>query len=106
MNSMSSEKARSNRTEALVILAISTGVGLLLSGCGSPAKVSSTPVVPAAQGVVHGGQQPVAGVSLQLYTTGNSNYGTSASGFVPADNTSSPVTPEKTSSAVGLRSIF
>jgi hypothetical protein len=35
--------------------------------------------IPASQGIVLGGQQPVAGVNLQLYTVGSGSYGAAAS---------------------------
>ena len=55
---------------------------LLLAGCGigsvtsapTPLNVSSGTV----KGVFMGGQQPVAGVSLQLYAVGTSGYGSAA----------------------------
>jgi hypothetical protein len=61
----------------------------VLSGCGSsmlaPAisstSTASTPVTVAAkglQGTVMGGQQPVAGVTLQLYQAGTTGYGSAA----------------------------
>jgi hypothetical protein len=63
----------------LLLLASSAGVGLLLSGCGSPAKVASTPAVIGSHGMVHGGQEPVSGVKLQLYTAGTGGYGSASS---------------------------
>jgi streptogramin lyase len=61
----------------------------VLSGCGSSmlapsmssTSTASTPVTVAAkalQGTVMGGQQPVAGVTLQLYQAGTSGYGSAA----------------------------
>jgi hypothetical protein len=53
-----------------------------LSGCGaagSPgASAPATLAVAAAHGVVMGGQQPVAGVTLQLYQAGTTGYGSAA----------------------------
>jgi hypothetical protein len=85
MNTMMSGKVQKVRGMALILLASSTGVALLVSGCGAPTKVTGTPV-PAAQGEVRGGQQPVAGVNLQLYTantsiTGPTGYGSTSSTF-------------------------
>lgn len=62
---------------ALIAAAVSTGV---LSGCGMGTIGSTKPVpvaVPAIKGIVKGGQQPVAGVTLQLYTAATS-YGGAA----------------------------
>jgi streptogramin lyase len=53
-----------------------------LSGCGMGVSSSaSKPVIvtaAAVQGMVTGGQQPVAGVTLQLYQAGTSGYGSAA----------------------------
>ncbi|HEY4382814.1 MAG TPA: NHL repeat-containing protein [Acidobacteriaceae bacterium] len=53
-----------------------------MSGCGTGVSSSaSKPVVVTAarlQGVVMGGQQPVAGVTLQLYQAGTTGYGSAA----------------------------
>ncbi|HEV2644807.1 MAG TPA: NHL repeat-containing protein [Acidobacteriaceae bacterium] len=54
-----------------------------LAGCGtgiSAAKDASPAAVTAAarKGVVMGGQQPVAGVALQLYQAGSAGYGSAA----------------------------
>jgi streptogramin lyase len=53
-----------------------------LSGCGAGvppgASAPATLTLPAAHGVVMGGQQPVAGVTLQLYQAGTTGYGSAA----------------------------
>ena len=63
-----------------------------LSGCGTGVSSSaSKPVTVSAaalQGVVMGGQQPVAGVTLQLYQAGTSGYGSAATPLgVPVQTT-------------------
>ena len=77
MESMMGRKTRSDRA-GLLVLVLAAGAALGLSGCGAdrPASLSSGP---APNGVVYGGQQPVAGVTLQLYTVGNSGYGSASS---------------------------
>jgi hypothetical protein len=50
---------------------------LLLTSCGSAPKLSSTGQ-PLIAGVVHGGQQPIAGVTIQLYAVGTTGDGSAA----------------------------
>ena len=55
----------------------------VLTGCGSRAGDKTLPVaasLPGArvQGIFMGGQQPIAGVSVQLYAVGTSGYGSAA----------------------------
>ena len=64
---------------------------LLLSGCGvgnfdQVVKPSSpvTFVGSSFKGNVHGGQQPVAGVAIQLYAAGSGGYGAPATPLLPA----------------------
>jgi hypothetical protein len=67
-------------------LSIASGLLVLLTtGCGIGSMSStsaSTPItVPAStkvNGIVMGGQQPVGGISLQLYTVGTTGYGSAA----------------------------
>lgn len=74
---------RINR-QSVLFVASSTVAALLLSGCGmtsSPIKTTgptgtSTPAT--YSGKVMGGQQPVGGITLQLYLTGTSGYGAAA----------------------------
>ncbi len=57
---------------ALALLPLS----FLLSGCGMQRGGSQPVVLPLhTQGMVHGGQQPVSGASVQLYAVGTSAYG-------------------------------
>lgn len=58
------------------------GLSLLLAGCGLTSSVQ-TPSVPAPQGMhvsgaVHGGQQPVAGATIGMYTAGTTGYASPA----------------------------
>jgi streptogramin lyase len=53
----------------------------IIAGCGSQG-VRSTPVIPALQGVVRGGQQPVVGATITLYAAGASGYGSTASSLL------------------------
>ncbi len=62
-----------------------------LAGCGGSSLMTKTqptqPVTPAAttlQGLVYGGQQPVTGMTLQLYDAGSSGYGSTATGLLSA----------------------
>ena len=66
--------------------------GIGLSGCGvgviaTPANVPAKVTVPTAHGIVVGGQQPVAGVTLQLYQAGTSGYGSAATPLGPSVQT-------------------
>jgi streptogramin lyase len=60
----------------------------LLTGCGGAVYPSAAkPVAIAAtsvQGIVMGGQQPVAGVMVQLYQAGTTGYGSAATPLGPA----------------------
>jgi len=55
-------------------------VALLVSGCGvSHSGLKSPPGIPAGrQGVVHGGQQPVSGATIQLYAVGTTGDASAA----------------------------
>jgi hypothetical protein len=65
-----------------LVLASAAPAAMGLSGCGvGVTSTASKPVVVAAaalQGVVMGGQQPVANVTLQLYQAGTTGYGSAA----------------------------
>jgi hypothetical protein len=64
------------------VLACAGSAALLLSGCGTGVSpIERAPVtvsVGAATGLVMGGQQPVAGVTMQLYQAGATGYGSLA----------------------------
>jgi hypothetical protein len=58
---------------------------MVLAGCGgSSSSLTRIPVTPAAQpgGEVFGGQQPITGMTLQLYDAGGSGYGSAATGLL------------------------
>ncbi|MGD0798108.1 MAG: hypothetical protein ABR910_10325 [Acidobacteriaceae bacterium] len=63
----------------------------ILSGCGagmySDAGKPVTIAAAAIQGVVMGGQQPVAGVTVQLYQAGTTGYGSAATPLGPSVET-------------------
>ena len=65
----------------LICLAASVGA-LLVTGCGgagvAPQGAKAGPIPAERQGVVRGGQQPVAGATVQLYTVGTSGDGSAA----------------------------
>jgi hypothetical protein len=76
----------------LILLASALLVTVGLSGCGAgvstvPADVPAKITVPTAHGIVMGGQQPVAGVTLQLYQAGTSGYGSAATPLGPTAQT-------------------
>jgi hypothetical protein len=57
--------------------------GLMICGCGVARQASSTAVIPAGrQGVVHGGQQPVSGATVQLFAVGTSGDGLAATALL------------------------
>ena len=68
-------------------------VCLGMTGCGAgvvPADKAAAPAmvsVAAARGMVMGGQQPVAGVTLQLYQAGTTGYGSAATPLGPTVQT-------------------
>jgi hypothetical protein len=71
-----------------------TAAVLALSGCGSgPMTMTekpAPPVVTPVQGDMQGGQQPIAGATLQLYAVGTNGYGSAATPlFSPAITTGS-----------------
>jgi len=73
------------RNQGCLRLILVTGVAVAaagLSGCGTgvtPEQAKPAVVTAAAlQGIVMGGQQPVAGVTLQLYQAGTTGYGSAA----------------------------
>lgn len=70
-------------------IAAAAAATLALSGCGTGTATFEKPAAPVgAQGVggeVQGGQQPIAGATLQLYAVGTSGYGSAATAlFSPA----------------------
>lgn len=76
---------------ALLKASLLAGAGLAacgLSGCGvGGSPVASEPVtltVAGGHGMVMGGQQPVAGVTVQLYQAGTTGYGSAATPLGPA----------------------
>ena len=64
-----------------------SGLILVLTSCRS-LGVESAPPIPAVRGMVHGGQQPVVGASIQLYAAGASGYGSTASSLLTSSVTS------------------
>ena len=71
---------------SLLILA---GVGAVafLSGCGVQTTKPDLAVA-GLRGIVHGGQQPVSGASIQLYAAGTTGYGSAATGLLTTPVTS------------------
>lgn len=77
-------------TARSLCISVSLLLPLALAGCGTgtgPAKAA--PIVAAAQsapvsGIFMGGQQPVAGVSIQLYAVGTTGYGSAATPLLSA----------------------
>ncbi|HKF49533.1 MAG TPA: hypothetical protein VKB38_19390 [Terracidiphilus sp.] len=68
-----------------------TAAALVLTGCGAGSRMTENPahpVVAQVQGEMHGGQQPIANATLQLYSVGTSGYGSAATPlFSPAITT-------------------
>ena len=56
-------------------LAASGIASFFLVGCSAMTSITPTASVLGLQGVVHGGQQPVAGAKVQLYAPGATGYG-------------------------------
>jgi hypothetical protein len=75
-------------------LILATTGGLALYGCGAANVHVPTAIVgPALHGVVHGGQQPVVGSTIQLYAVGSGGYGSAStsllSGAITTDSNGS-----------------
>ena len=71
-----------------LLLAVGGSMTLLLGGCAlnsaTSATATTTPIAGVSfQGKFMGGQQPVAGVAIQLYTAGTSTYGSAATPLLP-----------------------
>ncbi len=69
---------------AALVLAALTGCG---AGVISDAVKPATATAGSLQGVVMGGQQPVAGVTVQLYQAGTTGYGSAATPLGPSVQT-------------------
>ncbi|HEV2577622.1 MAG TPA: choice-of-anchor D domain-containing protein [Acidobacteriaceae bacterium] len=64
-------------------------VAILVTGCGATPNLSHpTPVGGQRSGIVHGGQQPVAGASIQLYAVGTTGNGSAATPLLTSTVTS------------------
>jgi len=61
-----------------------TVITLTLSGCGVAPGTPATTVSLHINGLVHGGQQPVSGSTVQLYAVGNTGNGSAASPLIPS----------------------
>ncbi len=89
------KRLRAPRLLAILSLAaILTGSATLISGCISGLnKTSSTPPITgqfALQGMVHGGQQPITGATIQLYSVGTTADGAAATPLVGSKVLTSP----------------
>jgi sugar lactone lactonase YvrE len=78
-----------------VIFAGVLGLTALLSGCAGslPANVSVAPIVTGPSslritGVVHGGQNPVIGATIQLYTVGTTGLKSASTGLITSPQVS------------------
>lgn len=63
------------------------GATVALAGCGGSSPTIESPTKPVSsvkmvQGRAFGGQQPVTGMTLQLYDAGSSGYGSAATGML------------------------
>src|SRR5579859_6523343 len=88
----STSRKGSRRAFTLPGLLLLSSSGLfLLTGCGGMVDNALTPAQPGVsiQGNIHGGQQPVAGATLQLYAAQATGYGAASVAFgtpVVSDN--------------------
>ena len=67
------------------------GCGLVqgpAAGAGATATVSQVSAVKAT-GIVHGGQQPISGATIQLWTVGTTGYGSAGTALISATLTTS-----------------
>jgi hypothetical protein len=70
--------AMSSTARKLLALSVSLSMATVLSGCGIGAIDHSTSGSLALKGIVHGGQQPVAGATIHLYASGTSGLASPA----------------------------
>jgi hypothetical protein len=68
--------------------AVLSCVPVLLAGCGIGAVTHTTSGTLAISGQVHGGQQPVAQSSIELYTVGNTGNGSAATPMLTSPRSS------------------
>jgi hypothetical protein len=77
----------------MVAVFLGLAVLLVLSGCGAGVGMQSTIVTPAVKpavtGVVHGGQNPVSGATIQLWTVGTTGTGSTGTPLVTVTVTTS-----------------
>jgi streptogramin lyase len=66
-----------------ILLTLLLAVTAALSGCGPQMLVTSNSGTIQMQGMVHGGQQPVSGATVQLYVAGTGGNGTAATPLIP-----------------------
>ncbi len=59
----------------LINAPIAASLCCVLAGCSAMTSITPTADVPALQGIVHGGQQPVSGATIQLIVAGTTGYG-------------------------------
>jgi NHL repeat len=59
-----------------------------VSGCGGSSTRQVVSHNPAPNGIVHAGQQPVSGSTIQLYAAGTSGYGSAATALLASSVTS------------------
>ncbi len=82
---------RSTIMKTTAIAFVTTGLALLLTGCGLGVSPVATPVqvtaAAGAQGTFMGGQQPVGNILIQVYQTGTAGYGSAATGLLASGST-------------------
>jgi hypothetical protein len=71
---------------ALATLALAGCSGLQMHETG--VGPGSATVVTGMPGLVHGGQQPVIGATIQLYAVGTTGYGSAATPLLPTSGAS------------------
>lgn len=64
------------------------GLGLLLAGCGVATRAPEAATTGGIQGSIHGGEQPISGVSVQLYAVGTTGDGSAATALLTSPVTS------------------
>lgn len=64
------------------LLFLSVALATVLTGCGAGPVATNTGTL-HLQGLVHGGQQPVSGSTIQLYAAGTGGNGQAASPLIP-----------------------
>jgi hypothetical protein len=83
-------KISSLSLRTVIAINLLLGATVMLTGCGIGERdTSTTPeiVTTSISGIVHGGEQPISGSTVELWVTGTTGYGTGASQLIASTTT-------------------